>query len=399
MKFSYLNYMADLYGYSIGSTIKALKLLHNLELFGHAVAFHWLGGDRPHASTAAPANSSARSFFRDLFFTPGQLLRNVRQFFREQQLIKQDHPDALIVRLDAFRLSALWLARLYRLPLIVEADGACSYEWLTFNNGRHLWDSALLWCERLMLKGANGIFTQSKIAKDYYTKMHGLDPDSITVITNGADPYPDIEAGTSVRARLGISQDAQVIGFIGSMQRWHGLQDMRSLVDDLLASDKNVLFLFVGSGGALEKELRESLQHGGRRIIFTGAVPNDQVAAYVRAFTIAVAPYPPIDLFYFSPMKIFEYMSAGVPIVASRSGQISDILRDGESALLYEPGDYAQLKTALIRLVRDVDLRTRIADNARALFGREHTWQHKAKELDDFLSHCLHMKDEPERKV
>ncbi|MBN1559558.1 glycosyltransferase family 4 protein [candidate division KSB1 bacterium] len=390
MKISYINYMADLYGYSIGSTIKALKLLHNLESLGHTVIFHWLGETRPAASASLRSGSFSSSFFRDMLFTPKQLLRNIGQLFKERKIVRRDRPDLIIVRLDAFRLSALWLARLYRLPLVVEADGACSYEWLTFNNGRHLWNSVLLCCEKWMLSGSNGIFTQSQIAKNYYVQTHDIDPHRVAVITNGADPHQsDKKEIASLRAGLGIPHDAHVIGFVGSMQQWHGMQDMRKLVDDILEYDADALFLFVGSGGALEKELQKSLQHGGSRVIFTGTVPNEQVAAYIRMFTIAVAPYPPIDLFYFSPMKIFEYMSAGVPIIASKSGQIAEILCDGESALLYEPGDYANLKRALLRLVNDVELRTRIAKNAHEIFKREHTWQQKAKELDIFLHQCM----------
>ena len=260
MKISYLNYMADLYGYSIGSTIKALKLLQNLESFGHSVYFHWLEDDRTNGPVSAQ-KTVASSLIRDFLYTPKQLLRNIFQFFKEQKIIRQDRPDLLIVRLDAFRLSALWLARLYRLPLIVEADGACSYEWLTFNNGRHLWEKVLLWCEKAVLNGADGVFTQSQAAKDYYVRVHGLDSSRISVITNGADlhqiGFPKIAA---LKTELGIPAHAHVIGFIGSMQQWHGLSDMRDLVRDILETYADSLFLFVGSGGALERDFKENFK-------------------------------------------------------------------------------------------------------------------------------------------
>ena len=173
MKISYLNYMADLYGYSIGSTIKVLKLFRRLESLGHKVFFHWLGAV-DQSEQSGPPTERKPSFWRDLLYTPKQMLRNLPQFFRERKIIKQDSPDVLFVRLDAFRISAVFLARLFRLPLFVEADGACSYEWLTFNNGRHLWNRVLLWCEKLMLVNASGIFTQSQIAKEYLLKTHQL---------------------------------------------------------------------------------------------------------------------------------------------------------------------------------------------------------------------------------
>jgi glycosyltransferase involved in cell wall biosynthesis len=379
--------MADLYGYSIGSTIKVLKLFRHLEPIGHAVSFHWLGAVNQMGSQSAPAKERASSWLRDVLYTPKQMLRNIPQFFREQKLLKKDNPDILIVRLDAFRISALALARLYHVPMIVEADGACSYEWLTFSNGRHVWDRVLLWCESLMLKNASGIFVQSQVAKEYYVKQHGLDANAIAVISNGAELPAQLEPEvlTSLRRDLGIPQHARVVGFIGSMQQWHGMRDVQELVKKILAEFQDVLFLFVGSGGALEKELQKNLQESGSRTIFTGTVPNELVHHYIQLFTIAIAPYPPIDLFYFSPMKVFEYMAAAKPIIASNSGQIAEILQHEKSALLYEPGNIAELKAHLVRLLTNFDLQKKIARNAHQSFVECHTWSHKAAELDDYL--------------
>jgi glycosyltransferase involved in cell wall biosynthesis len=389
MKITYLNYMANLYGYSIGSTIKVLKLFRHLESLGHKVFFHWLGAVEP--SEESPPPERKPSFLRDLLYTPKQMLRNLPQFWRERKIIRQDSPDVLFVRLDAFRISAVFLARLYRLPLIVEADGACSYEWLTFNNGRHLWNRVLLWCEKLMLVNANGIFTQSQIAKEYLLKTHHLKDNSIAVVTNGADVRPEFDQKmlNDLRQELGILPNAKVIGFVGSMQQWHGMSDVQNLVREILAEFDDAVFLFVGSGGALEKDLKTNLSETGSRVIFTGTVPNELVDSYIELFTVAIAPYPPIDLFYFSPMKVFEYMASAKPIIASNSGQITDILQHAESALLYEPGNIPQLKEYLVQLLKDTELQKKIARNAHQTFVECHTWTRKAGELNSYLKDCL----------
>lgn len=392
MKITYLNYMADLYGYSIGSTIKVLKLFRHLESLGHEVSFHWLGVvNQVEPESTGPPPERRVSFWRDLLYTPKQLLRNLPQFFKERKIIKKELPDVLLVRLDAFRISAVFLARLYRLPLIVEADGACSYEWLTFNNGRHLWNRVLLWCEKLMLVNAAGIFTQSRIARDYLARTHNLNDSVIAVITNGADERKEFDSKilTDLQRELGIPDQAKVIGFVGSMQQWHGMADVQNLVRDILTEFENAVFLFVGSGGALEKELKTNLSETGSRVIFTGTVPNELVDNYIELFTVAIAPYPPIDLFYFSPMKVFEYMASAKPIIASNSGQISELLVNEESALLYEPGHINQLKEALVRLLTNSELQKKIARNAHQSFVECHTWTHKAGELDEYLKTCL----------
>ena len=392
MKFVYFNYMVDLYGYSIGSTIKAKKLLGALQQMGHSVSFFWMCAQSPKLEKSThDAKPSSFSLLRDLLYTPKQLFRNGVQFFREWTILRRERPDAVIVRLDAFRISALWACRLRRVPMFVEADGANSYEWLTFNNGRHLWASVLLWCEKIMLKHARGIITQSTEAKHYFCERHNLPEQDIIVITNGADAR---SAGNTPPAKklqesLNISQNAQIIGFVGSMHHWHGIQDVQTMIHQILRRFPTVMFLFVGSGGALERDLKEQLQDAGERVLFTGTVPNESVQDYIQLFDIAIAPYPHIDLFYFSPMKIFEYMAAGKPIVTARIGQMARILEDQRSALFYEAGDIIGLQQQIELLIKNSQLRKKIARNAYQSFVDSHTWKHKAEELDRYVNLCL----------
>jgi glycosyltransferase involved in cell wall biosynthesis len=89
----------------------------------------------------------------------------------------------------------------------------------------------------------------------------------------------------------------------------------------------------------------------------------------------AVAPYPKLANFYFSPLKVFEYMAAGLPIVASRTGQVAQLIEDGVTGLLYEPGDIGAMFEALERLRRDSQLRVDLGRAARAAILRGHTWR------------------------
>ena len=70
----------------------------------------------------------------------------------------------------------------------------------------------------------------------------------------------------------------------------------------------------------------------------TGAVAHEAVPRYLAEMDVGVAPYPDLPTFYFSPLKIFEYAAARVPIVASAVGQIAEILVHRKSALLHPPG-------------------------------------------------------------
>ena len=81
---------------------------------------------------------------------------------------------------------------------------------------------------------------------------------------------------------------------------------------------------------------------------FTNAVAPEAVPGLLASIDAAVAPYPALGHFYFSPLKVYEYMAAGRAIVASRAGQLEELLEDGAHALLCPPGDAAALAEALL---------------------------------------------------
>jgi glycosyltransferase involved in cell wall biosynthesis len=123
----------------------------------------------------------------------------------------------------------------------------------------------------------------------------------------------------------------------------------------LIPADLPARFLLVGSGslhGEVEQLLRPEV--AARRVIFTGAVPHERVPPLLDACDMLVSPHIPLadgSDFFGSPTKIFEYMAMGKGIVASRLGQIGEVLAHNETALLVEPGNVSELAAAIVKLV------------------------------------------------
>jgi glycosyltransferase involved in cell wall biosynthesis len=187
--------------------------------------------------------------------------------------------------------------------------------------------------------------------------------------------------GINVRSQYRLD-GKNVIGFVGSLKPWHGTETLLAAFQRLHASDASTHLLIVGDGPEREA-LETSAQALGLRgaITFTGNVSHQAIPHYLAAMDITVAPYVPNENFYFSPIKIFEYMAMGRPVVAGSIGQVQEIIAEGETGLLYEPGNVAQLTMALTKLARDAQLCRRLGANARTWVQKERTWENNAQQV------------------
>jgi glycosyltransferase involved in cell wall biosynthesis len=165
------------------------------------------------------------------------------------------------------------------------------------------------------------------------------------------------------------------VGFVGTLKPWHGLETLVAAFDRLHDIDRAVRLLVVGDGPE-RCRLEENLSVGGLQhaVQFTGSVPPAEVPGLLASMEVAVAPYPNLSDFYFSPLKVYEYMAAGCAIVASRIGQLDGLIEHGVSGLLCSPGDPHELAGALLQLRSEPSLRDRLGQAARAKVRQAHTW-------------------------
>lgn len=194
-------------------------------------------------------------------------------------------------------------------------------------------------------------------------------PTRVHVVPNGVDTSrfgPDI---VPALPRSGVV----TIGFLGSLRPWHGVEQLVDSFLRLRDEGLPVRLLVVGEGPMLES-IRAQCGRAGDSVVLTGAVEPDRVPGLLASMDIAVAPYPKMESFYFSPLKLYEYMAAGKAIVASSVGQIEEAIRHERTGLLTEPDDLESLSGAIRSLVIDPELRRRLGDNARSVALREHRW-------------------------
>jgi glycosyltransferase involved in cell wall biosynthesis len=394
VKIVYFNYLYDLYGASIGSTIKGVKLMEALQHCGHEVKICWRK-DQPAATGGAGAKASVRQFLKSHFdlilHEPNQLFSNLRHLHEEQQILQAEKPDLVIARLDVYMLSAMMLAKKLKLPLVLEVDSPEVYEFRKFSTRYWRLPFLLETIEAYNLRRADACITVSNKLAEYF-HQRGLANGGMHVVSNGADLSkfnPEI-SGAEVRAKYGLG-NAVVIGFIGSFHFWHGIENLISLIQAASAQEAKVTFLLVGEGGPMQPLLQKFVAEHGlqEKVLLTGHVVHDEVGRYIAAMDVVLAPYPPLEFFYYSPVKIYEYMACGKPVLSSRLGQIAEIIRDGENGLLAAPGDHAEYARKLARLIEDRELRQRVGREAYQTIAAQHTWEHKARAWSEICNQVV----------
>ncbi|HKS27610.1 MAG TPA: glycosyltransferase family 4 protein [Pyrinomonadaceae bacterium] len=299
--------------------------------------------------------------------------------------ISASPPDFIYQRYSRFTWAGIEAALHTGRPLFLEYNG--SEVWV----GRH-WDAAGMFTllervERLNLKAAARIFVVSEVERRNLLSA-GVSDEKIVVNPNGVDAekFRPHVGGEHVRKELGIRDDETLAGFVGTFGPWHGVMELARAAA-LIPEDARLKFLLIGAG-KLREEVERVVREAGvnERVHFAGVVEHERVPAYLDACDVLVSPHVPLQdgsEFFGSPTKLFEYMAMGKGIVASRLGQIGDVLKDEETALLVEPGDVSQLSEALLRLARSPELRERMGRAARARAVEHHTWTHNARRVLD----------------
>jgi glycosyltransferase involved in cell wall biosynthesis len=174
--------------------------------------------------------------------------------------------------------------------------------------------------------------------------------------------------------------------FAGAFRSWHGVVHLSAALARLSAAgDMRFGAVLIGDGPERAAAERAARQAPG--VTFTGAIAHERLPACLAAADIGVAPFDPVKHaplqlgFYWSPLKIFEYMAAGLPVVAPALPRIGKLVEHGREGLLYDPADPRALDRTLVALA-DPGVRARLGRAARERVVREFSWQAHCAALD-----------------
>jgi glycosyltransferase involved in cell wall biosynthesis len=296
-------------------------------------------------------------------------------------LARSIRPDVVIERYYNFGGEGVAAARALGVPAVLEVNAPIiDYP----GSPKARLDRALLvrpmqrWRDRLCRMTDLFVTPARSILPDW------IDPTQILEVEWGADvdAFRPPVAGT----RPPDKPDACVCLFVGAFRAWHGAPALaRTLARRQAAGDARFGGLFIGDGPEREEAEREAA--GVPRVTFRGAVPHHSLPELFRLADIGVAPFDagrhgPLSLgFYWSPLKIFEYMAAGLPVVAPALPRLRRLVEHGQEGWLYDTRDPHGLDRALVSLA-DPALRRRLGEAARTRAVRDFSWTAHCAALD-----------------
>ncbi|MBH8551463.1 glycosyltransferase family 4 protein [Nostocaceae cyanobacterium CENA357] len=225
-----------------------------------------------------------------------------------------------------------------------------------------------------VFQAATALIAVSDEVKTYL--INYVDSSKVQIIPNGVNPERFSVLHTATQP------ENFTVGFVGTLKPWHGLPILTEAFTRLHQRVPNAKLLIVGDGPERENLEGELAKRGlDSHTQFTDAVNPDEVPQLLTKMDVAVAPYPAQSDFYFSPLKVYEYMAAGLPVVVSRIGQLTDLIDTGVNGILCPPGDAIALADALEKLWRSPTLRHSLGQAARQKVLKNHTWDAIAQKI------------------
>ena len=315
-----------------------------------------------------------------------------REFFRvADEYAGWLRPSFIYERYSLWGTAGQRLARKRSIPLVLEVNSPLAYEEQKYRGGAGF-PSLARWAERRIWRRADLLVAVSQALGAHFEKA-GVSPGKVRILPNAVDTSlfrVELDDG-SLRSRLNLD-GRFVVGFVGSFKAWHGVDFLFKAFARLRREDAAYHLLLVGDGpmrAALEEETRRlGLQEA---VTLVGNVPHEEVPRYLALIDVAVAPYPALEDFYFSPLKLFEYMAGSRAVVASRIGQVAEVVADGLTGLLYEPGDQEALIGCIRRLRADENLRRKLGHYARMACSKN-TWRQNAERVVGWVEELLQHK-------
>ncbi|OUU23745.1 MAG: hypothetical protein CBC13_04840 [Planctomycetia bacterium TMED53] len=303
--------------------------------------------------------------------------RESRLFLARLDNVETVH-DFVYERYSLWHPGGLYLARKHEVPFVLEVNSPLALESKKYRQLAN--ENLASGLSRLLLRESDVVICVSKEIKEWVESERGHS-EGVELVPNGVDQEV-FKPSDSKRPSNLPPNDVPLIGFTGTFRPWHGIDDLLHSFEILvkeLGSDAHLLCIGDGPG---KHAFEVSVQNKGLsgRVHFTGSIPHSAVGSWLGHCDLGVAPYPQMDEFWFSPLKIFEYFSCGLPVVATDRGQISELIKEDRGALI-TPGNPAEFAKGIQKVLSRLDQQPDLGKKCRDWVLNNATWKMRAQQI------------------
>ena len=317
-------------------------------------------------------------------FRFAEILYNIIAFFKICKILSTKEVDIIYERYAYFNFSGILAAKLFKKPLILEVN-----IFTGLNDARHLsLRSIAEFIEKRVFRSSDAIFVISDYLKDKMVQRYGIAKEKIHVHPNAVDPKQLInDQAISAPGLNKLTSHSVNIGFLGRLLPWYKLHELVTVFSAIQKKHPDTQLVLIGDGSE-RLQLEKILSGLGaiNKVIFCGSVSHEQALALLKKCNIGVIPSTNM---WGSPMKLFEYMGSGLPVIAPNIGVINSVMTDNIHGKLFEYDNFKEFEEFLEILVKDKTLCESMGKNARQHILENHSWekvsQHVVDVADDLL--------------
>jgi len=378
-----------------GYKIHVLKIIDGLKKRGHRVFLLTINENPllPEFENYVTLRHKYLHFFFHRIFPFTGTLNSINVLLHIIKLNKLYHFDVIHERFGLYSYGGIIASKLLRIPHITEINGPGIEEKRLFTKDftfMQKFTAGII--RKFCLKNTGHIVAVShnlkKFLIDYAVIKH---TQTVTVLPNAADveSFDKQVDVLALKASLGL-EDKFIIVYTGTLQVWYALEDIIAALPFVLSEVPSAYLLIAGEGQAREALEDLALRLGlSGKVRFLGYINHNKIPELLSIADVAVAPYKEVGMpFFNSPIKLFEYLGAGKAIVATNLGQITEIVKDRQTALLVKPGSKEEFANAIVRLARDVQLRNFLEKNAKRE-AQKYSWTNYAGQLEGIYASLL----------
>lgn len=331
------------------------------------------------AKSPAPRQSWLSMLSRhmpEIVFEFAEIAYNLLAWRRLGQRASVQPVDFLYERYAIFACAGALFARRQGIPLLLEVNYT-SQSPLVRKRSTLLLPLAK-WVDAWLFRQATAIVVVSSVLRDQLMANFRVPPEKILVVPNAADPdkfHPFVEPLREI-SKVSLA-GKNIVGFVGSFAPWHGLGLLLEAFRLVARDHPEALAILVGDGPQRSEIEKKAASYGlADRVLFTGPIGHDALMHCVAAFSVGVMPD---SNDYGSPMKVFEYMALGKPVVVPDYGPLLDVITDGQEGRVFARQDAHHLAACISQYFSDPPAMLAAGRKARARVEAVHNWKGNAE--------------------